>query len=58
MAEFSIAEETINNIVNINALGLVLVQNGIITDRQFARAKEQAIAEFKRDYPELVKEEK
>jgi hypothetical protein len=57
MAEFSIAEETINNIVNINALGIVLIQNGVITDRQFARAKEQAIAEFKRDYPELVKEE-
>jgi len=57
MSDYKVLEESINNTLNVNALVYALIQNGIITERQFQRAKDTAYTEFKREYPELFRKE-
>lgn len=50
---FNMFQEQINNIVNTNALLIALNKKGIINAKEFVDAKEEAIKEFRKDFPEL-----
>ncbi|MCL7871048.1 MULTISPECIES: hypothetical protein [Bacillus] len=53
--EFDLLDETVNNILNTNALLIILNKKGFITSDEFIQAKEEAIADFKNDFPTLTK---
>jgi len=50
---FDMLEEQINNILNTNAILTILNKKGLITASEFVEAKEVALQEFKKQYPEL-----
>lgn len=49
-------EELVNVILNTNALLLLLYGKGVIGKREFEESKEEALKNFKREYPYLFKE--
>ncbi|MFS1518596.1 hypothetical protein V1503_19345 [Bacillus sp. SCS-151] len=51
--EFNPLHEQINNSVNTNALIIMLNRKGLITAREFNNAKNEAITQFKNEFPEL-----
>ena len=54
--DFDSLEEQVNNIVNTNALLILLNKKGVITTNEFLNAKDEALKEFKKLYPTLFKE--
>jgi hypothetical protein len=52
-SNFNPIHEQINNIVNTNALLIALNRKGLITSNEFMSAKNEAIAEFKKEFPDL-----
>ncbi|WP_127580783.1 hypothetical protein [Paenibacillus koleovorans] len=52
---FDTLTEQVNDIVNLNALLLVLSKKGIISNSEFLEAKDKAIADFRKQFPELFK---
>jgi hypothetical protein len=55
---FNSLEEQVNNILNTNALLIVLNKKGLISSTEFLEAKEQALKDFKKQYPELFEKGK
>jgi hypothetical protein len=55
--KFELVEETINNILNTNALLIILNKKGIISADEFMKAKEEALREFKQEFPELFQKD-
>lgn len=53
--EFNMYEEQINNIINTNALLILLNKKNLITASEFTQAKEEALLEFKKEFPNLFK---
>ena len=51
--KFNPIHEQINNIVNTNALLIALNKKGLISSSEFMAAKNEAITEFKKEFPEL-----
>lgn len=52
---FNSLEEQVNNILNTNALLILMGEKGIINSEEFEYAKKLALKEFKHEYPELFK---
>ncbi|MGG3966094.1 hypothetical protein [Heyndrickxia faecalis] len=52
---FNLLEEEVNNIINTNALLILLNNKGLITDEEFYSAKKEAIEDFKYQFPDLFK---
>jgi glutamate 5-kinase len=50
---FDSLEEQVNNILNTNALLILLNKRGLIDSKEFMEAKNEALQEFKKQYPEL-----
>jgi len=50
---FDSLEEQINNILNTNALLIILNDRGLISPDEFYKAKQEALNELKREYPDL-----
>ncbi len=53
--KFNLYEEQINSIINTNALLLLLNKKNIINANEFTQAKEEALEEFQKEFPELFK---
>ncbi|MED1221552.1 hypothetical protein [Bacillus paralicheniformis] len=53
--EFDLLEEAVNNMINTNALLILLNEKGFITSDEFTKAKKEAIEDFKLDFPTLFK---
>jgi len=53
--EFDLLEEAVNNMINTNALLILLNEKGFITGDEFTKAKKEAIEDFKLDFPTLFK---
>lgn len=51
--DFDSLEEQINNILNTNALLILLNKKGLIDADEFMTAKEEALKELKKQYPKL-----
>jgi hypothetical protein len=47
--------DTINDACNVRAIILLLHQKGIVSIDEFNKAKDQAIKDFKKEYPENFK---
>lgn len=52
-SKFNMYEEQINNILNTNALLILLNEKDLITAAEFTEAKEKALKEFRNEYPDL-----
>lgn len=52
---FDSFEEQVNDILNTNALLLLLNKKGIITSEEFYNAKQEALESFKKEHPDLFK---
>ncbi|MEH7736494.1 hypothetical protein QPL77_12915 [Bacillus pumilus] len=52
---FDALEEQVNNILNTNALLILMGEKGVISSEEFEDAKNIALEEFKKEYPELFK---
>lgn len=50
---FDSLEEQVNNILNTNALLILLNKRGLIDSKEFMEAKNEALREFKKQFPEL-----
>lgn len=50
---FDTLSEQVNDILNFNALLMILSQKGLINNKEFLEAKEKALEEFKSQFPEL-----
>lgn len=55
--DFDSLEEQINNILNTNALLILLNKKGLIKTEEFLQAKDEALRDLKRQYPKLFEEE-
>lgn len=55
---FDSLEEQVNNILNTNALLILLNKRGLINSTEFMEAKNEALQEFKKQYPELFEKNK
>ncbi|PQP82884.1 hypothetical protein C0Q44_16060 [Paenibacillus sp. PCH8] len=50
---FDTLSEQVNDIVNLNALLILLSKKNLITNKEFLDAKDQATEDFKKQFPEL-----
>lgn len=55
--KFELVEETVNNILNVNALLIILNKKGLLDSEEFLKAKDQALKEFKQEFPDLFKKD-
>ncbi|MDF2536668.1 MAG: hypothetical protein K0S25_2003 [Bacillus sp. (in: firmicutes)] len=53
--EFDSFEEQVNDILNTNALIILLNKKGLISKEEFSQAKDDALKAFKEQYPSLFK---
>lgn len=51
--EYDSLKEEVNTLLNVNALILALNRKGLITADEFTLAKEQALADLKKEFPNM-----
>lgn len=55
--DFDLLKEQIDNILNTNALIILLYGKGLITIDEFFKAKDQAAKDFEKQFPQLIRVE-